>query len=191
MTYRWTRTVPLALLVAASVLAVGCGADRSHERLQHADASSEIPDDPAASHLPPPAHKDADMWPCTSCHDNKDLPADPKRRELKMAHDDIALRHDEKHRWCLDCHDTQNRDVLHLANGSTVSYEESYKLCGQCHGDKYRDWRAGIHGRRTGQWAWNGEKQYLLCVHCHDAHQPRFKPIKPLPPPIPPGRSKP
>ena len=57
--------------------------------------------------------------------------------------------------------------MLRLANGTLVPFEESYRLCGQCHGDKYRDWRAGVHGRRVG--SWNGEKQYLLCVHCHDS----------------------
>ena len=68
-----------------------------------------------------------------------------------------------------------------LANGDLVSFEESYNLCGQCHGTIFRDWKAGIHGKRTGEW--NGRKQYRLCVHCHNPHSPRFKPIKPLPPP--------
>jgi ferredoxin len=65
-------------------------------------------------------------------------------------HDEIVLKHDEEHRWCLDCHDASDRDALHLASGEPVPFEESYRLCGQCHGEKYRDWRAGVHGRRTG-----------------------------------------
>ena len=43
------------------------------------------------------------------------------------------------------------------------------------------DWRAGVHGRRSG--LWNGKKSYLLCVHCHNPHSPRFKPLAPEPPP--------
>ena len=39
------------------------------------------------------------------------------RRELTAMHTDIVLKHDETHRWCLDCHDANNRDVLHLASG--------------------------------------------------------------------------
>jgi hypothetical protein len=192
MVGRGLRAVGVALaVVAPAALSSACGSGHAGEHPPRPVARAEIPDDPAASHLPPPPHKDAEMFPCTSCHDNKDLPVDPTRRELKMAHEEIVLRHDEKHRWCLDCHDATNRDVLHLANGGTVSYEESYRLCGQCHGDKYRDWRAGVHGRRTGQWRWNGEKRYLLCVHCHDAHAPRFAPLKPLPPPERPTRSRP
>ena len=66
-------------------------------------------------------------------------------------HDDIVLQHDEEHRWCLDCHDAADRDLLHLASGERVPFEESYRLCGQCHGEKLRDWRAGVHGRRTGE----------------------------------------
>ena len=44
---------------------------------------------------------------------------------------------------------------------------------------KLRDWKAGIHGRRTGNW--NGQKQYLLCAHCHNPHSPRYPSIKPEP----------
>ena len=82
---------------------------------------------------------------------------------------------------CLDCHDAQNRDRLHLASGEPVAFTASYLLCGQCHGDKLRDWRIGIHGKRTG--SWNGPKKYLLCVHCHNPHSPHFAPLKPMPPP--------
>ena len=71
-------------------------------------------------------------------------------------HDDIVLKHDEEHRWCLDCHDATDRDWLHLASGERVGFDESYRLCGQCHGEKLRDWKAGVHGRRTGEW--NGRK---------------------------------
>ena len=79
---------------------------------------------------------------------------------LVDAHDDIVLRHDEEHRWCLDCHDAANRDRLHLASGELVPFEELYRVCGQCHGEKYRDWRAGVHGRRIGEW--NGTKGVLI-----------------------------
>ena len=134
----------------------------------------------------PPPPLSAGVFPCTDCHD-PEIPVNARRRVLTTAHAEIQLRHDEEHRWCLDCHDAGNRDQLHLAGGELVPFEESYRLCGQCHGDKYRDWRVGVHGRRTGHW--DGEKQYLLCVHCHDSHAPRFKPLEPLPPPEPPRRT--
>lgn len=130
--------------------------------------------------VPPPPFSEG-IFPCSECHNATDLPPNRTRRQLIDAHDDIVLKHDEEQRWCLDCHDTDNRDRLHLASGEPVPFEESYRLCGQCHGEKYRDWRAGVHGRRIGQW--NGAKQYLLCVHCHSPHQPKFKPLAPQPAP--------
>ena len=123
------------------------------------------------------------IFPCSECH--KEMKPNPQRRELKEEHTNIVLNHAQGQRWCLDCHDTYDRDRLHLVNGQRIRFEESYRLCGQCHGDKYRDWKVGVHGKRTGMW--NGEKQYLLCVNCHNPHDPRFKPLAPMPPPVRPG----
>jgi hypothetical protein len=131
---------------------------------------------------PPPFSKG--IYPCSSCH-NSDMPTRPTRRVLKLEHKDIRLHHDEEDRWCLDCHNADKRDVLRSASGAPIPFAESYRLCGQCHGDKYRDWKTGVHGKRTGQW--NGKKQYLLCVNCHNPHSPKFKPIAPMPPPVRPG----
>jgi len=122
---------------------------------------------------PPPFSED--IFPCSSCH--KDLPKNAERRELAF-HDEVQsiFDHDAEHRWCLDCHDLQNRDVLHLTSGAPVEFSSSYLLCGQCHGDKLRDWRLGVHGKRVGQW--NGAKTYFLCVNCHNPHSPRFKGVQ-------------
>jgi len=134
--------------------------------------------------VPPPPFSPG-IYPCSNCHSM--LPLNTTRRELSGFHTDILLRHDEENRWCLDCHDADNRDQLHLASGEPVLFEESYRLCGQCHGEKYRDWRAGVHGRRSGDW--NGHKSYLLCAHCHNPHEPHFQPLEPEPAPIPPGET--
>lgn len=121
-----------------------------------------------------------DIFPCSNCHEG--METNEKFRVVE-AHENIVLKHgDPKERWCLDCHNSKNRDSLHLANGKLVPFEESYRLCGQCHGNVYRDWKSGIHGKRVG--FWNGPKIYLLCVHCHDPHSPHFNPISPLPPPV-------
>lgn len=146
----------------------------------------EAAQEPAPAHfqVPPPPFSEG-VFPCSDCHD-PEIPVNTERRTLELAHQEITLRHDEEHRWCLDCHDAQDRDRLHLASGERIPFEESYRLCGQCHGDKFRDWRAGVHGRRTG--SWSGAKEYLLCVHCHNAHAPAFQPLPPLPPPTPPAQ---
>ncbi len=122
-----------------------------------------------------------DYYPCAeNCHN--DMETNFNVRELKEEHTNINLHHAEQIRWCLDCHDADNRDQLHLQSGEKLDFEHSYRLCGQCHGVKYRDWKSGIHGKRTG--FWNGKKQYLLCVHCHNPHRPKFAPLKPEPAPI-------
>ncbi|MCA9668024.1 MAG: hypothetical protein KC503_20640 [Myxococcales bacterium] len=121
------------------------------------------------------------IFPCTECHDTSDTP-NTKRRVLSDQHEKIKLHHGPRERWCFDCHNPNNRDKLRLASGRLISFTESYKLCGQCHGPKLRDWRVGVHGKRTG--SWRGRKRYLLCAHCHNPHSPRFKPIKPMPPPV-------
>jgi hypothetical protein len=179
--------LPLLSCQSAPGKAAIDGPDPLHsEPLKQAPAEAGLPPNPIALAMhssetfavaKPPISED--MWPCTTCHDGNDV--NRNRRVLKEEHTNIQLHHDEEHRWCLDCHDATNRDYLHLASGVTITFDESYKLCGQCHGDKYRDWRMGVHGKRTGQW--NGEKQYLLCVHCHSPHEPHFKPLKPEAPP--------
>ena len=155
------RTAGLLLLLGASALA---GPPAAQEGLQ----------------VPKPPFSEG-IFPCSSCHDGKSMKPNLKRRELTDMHTDIALNHGPASRWCLDCHDPVDRDRLRLASGERISFEVSYQLCGQCHGDKFRDWRVGVHGKRTGHW--NGPKDYLLCVNCHNPHSPRFKALKPLAPP--------
>ncbi len=129
--------------------------------------------------ITPPPFSDG-IFPCSQCH--AEMETNPERRVLGM-HDEIdaSFSHDKENRWCLDCHYAKNRDFLKLASGKLLDFKESYKLCGQCHGDKYRDWKVGVHGKRTGYW--NGQKLYYLCVNCHNPHSPKFKAIKPLPAP--------
>jgi len=174
------RPILPALLLASLAALAG---DEARPQTPPPLPSAPAPAADERPEVPPPPFSDG-IFPCSSCH--ADLPVDRTRRALTAMHDDIVLRHDEEHRWCLDCHDATDRDWLHLASGERVGFDESYRLCGQCHGEKLRDWRAGVHGRRTGEW--NGHKRYLLCAHCHNPHAPRFKALVPRPAPIPPTR---
>lgn len=182
---KFLRTWSHALATLLALTACACSRHEEAAALHLWEEPLAAVPEPQGFHLPPPPLS-AGVFPCTDCHD-PEIPVNTRRRALTTAHAEIELRHDEEHRWCLDCHDAANRDQLHLASGELVPFEESHRLCGQCHGDKYRDWRVGVHGRRTGNW--DGEKQYLLCVSCHDSHAPRFKPIAPMPAPQPPKRT--
>lgn len=135
--------------------------------------------------VPPPPFSEG-IFPCSQCH--AELKTNPKPRILVDAHTDIEFKHDGENMWCLDCHNADNRDMLHFANETLVDFKESYVLCGQCHGPQLKDWKHGVHGRRTG--FWKGPKEYLLCVHCHDPHSPKYKKLKPEPPPVKPENIK-
>ncbi len=169
----WAATAAALVLLLGAALHAGAQAGSPATAAAKAGADERL-------ELPPPPFTDG-IFPCSGCH--KDRKPDTTRRVLKDMHDDIQLRHDEQHRWCLDCHDANDRDVLHLASGERIPFERSYLLCGQCHGEKLRDWRAGVHGKRTGEWRSDGQKRYLLCAHCHNPHQPRFRALEPKPAP--------
>lgn len=164
---RASRWAALALVVAASPPETR--ADPPHE----AKAPEVPPAEDLVEAAPPPFSPG--IFPCSDCHDGA---VDRTRRPLGF-HEEIQERfeHNRSRRWCLDCHDAEQRDTLHLSSGERIPFTESYALCGQCHYDKYRDWRLGIHGKRVGHW--DGQKTYLLCVNCHDPHSPRIKPIRP------------
>ena len=127
-----------------------------------------------------PSGRSPGNLPCAKCHDYRT--EDRSKRELVKYHTDIQLQHGDKQRWCFDCHDGEK---LRLQNRQVIDFSESYLLCGQCHGTILRDWKAGIHGKRSGSWA--GDKLYRVCASCHDPHQPKFKAIEPKQPPVKPS----
>ena len=172
----------LALLLACAILA---GTPFAAEPDENDAAAGPPPETDLPKYFVPPPPFSEGIFPCSQCH--ADMPVNRKRRRLEF-HENIRLKHAGPRQWCLDCHNPDDRDKLHLIDGTLISFEESYVLCGQCHGTIYRDWKAGVHGKRTGEW--NGKKLYRLCVHCHSPHQPRFKPITPKPPPVRPDEIK-
>lgn len=205
----WALTIKYTQTPTGGTCGPACHAERSYD---HGDRPRSIPfvaltakgqallnadspkptsviapaDGPGSYVVPAPPFTPG-VFPCTGCHDPNQA-VNTVRRVVQKPHQDIQLHHDEENRWCLDCHNAQNRDVLRSASGEPIPFSESYRLCGQCHGLQYRDWKAGVHGKRTGEW--NGQRQYLLCVNCHDPHSPKFKALQPLPPPLRPTAQK-
>jgi hypothetical protein len=186
MKYKKNRKViiPVLLMAFSIVLLWGCQ-QKETDRTQANQAPETAPvkanaEKTSENAIELPPFSDG-IYPCSDCH--KDLTPNPVKRELVDMHDDISAMfdHDKENRWCTDCHDLNNRDYLKLASGKLLDFKESYKLCGQCHGEKLRDWKVGVHGKRTGMW--NGKKEYMLCVHCHNPHSPKFRELTPEPPP--------
>jgi hypothetical protein len=118
-------------------------------------------------------------FPCSRCH--ADRPADVRERTLTEFHTQKILRHGELGGWCYRCHTLADLDQLHLQDGTRVGFDQAYELCGSCHGDKLRDWRAGIHGLTTGFWL--GDRERRSCPACHDPHDPHFPLMTPERPP--------
>ena len=54
--------------------------------------------------------------------------------------------------------------------GQEISFNQPQKLCGKCHGQVYRSWRNGIHGKRIGMWGRGGKKRWWVCTECHNPH---------------------
>lgn len=129
--------------------------------------------------LLPAPEIDDEYLPCADCHGDPDRPTGPAPRELEDEHDEMELAHGDL--WCLHCHDSENPNQLRLADASLVAFEDSWKLCVQCHGKKLPEWRAGVHGKVTGNW--RGDREYVTCVACHAPHSPATKPLKAKPRP--------
>jgi len=135
-------------------------------------------DHPGGIAVVKPREDKLDLMPLcgVACH-NGTTPPPPKDknpRALTM-HDDVVpdalkLQHGRGAIWCLDCHHPTTRNKLIDNFGNPISFNEPQKLCGKCHGDIYRDWRDGIHGKRIGEWASNGKKRWFVCTECHNPH---------------------
>jgi hypothetical protein len=172
------RRISPAPIACALLTLVACSGDPVDRRQAPPDQA------PAQSTwtVEPRSHLIA-TFPCTQCH--RDRTANPTRRALTEFHviRNAELDHGDRSLWCYQCHSVKNIDKLVIANGSLVSFDEADQLCGSCHGDKGRDWRAGIHGSTVGYW--RGPKRRKLCTNCHNPHSPWFPTLAPEPPPAP------
>lgn len=125
---------------------------------------------------------------CMECHRHVD---DPRfdREEIKVEHETIVLNHGNN-RYCLNCHHPENRNAFVDYDGTEIPEADVTLLCAKCHGPKYRDWKAGVHGRQNGYWDPDkGVKTKLRCIQCHDPHAPGYPKIEPLAAPSYPKRS--
>lgn len=172
-------TTGLILFIFNFVLAAGEG-DSLHNELP-GEVPYDKPFEEIVDSLAPMT--EYELYPCTDCHD-EDWETDTEIRELTEPHDETPgnfLNHDSENRWCLDCHSANSRDKLRLINGNLIEFNEYYRVCEQCHKKIVREWKMGVHGKRTG--SWNGEKLRWQCTQCHNPHNPPFKAMEPMPAP--------
>lgn len=132
-----------------------------------------------------------------ACHNGVFPPpveSDAAPRQLTI-HTDIVtdaldLQHGQGGLWCLDCHDAGTRNKFVGNAGELIDFDQPQVLCGKCHGQVYRSWREGVHGKRIGEWASTGKKRWFVCTECHNAHdvqqgarQSGYAELEPEPPP--------
>ncbi len=131
--------------------------------------------------LRPIAHFANRTYPCSACHSK--FRSDTTTRPALYIHRRIVLQHGMNNR-CLNCHHPTNRDALVDDFGREIPYDQPQLVCGKCHGEVYRDWLNGAHGRTNGYWDPRaGPRERRVCDECHDPHHPKFPPQHPAPPP--------
>lgn len=119
--------------------------------------------------------------PCSDCHPVTVDPSTGKpNRQLPndFAGHSIVLQGHEKlgkgDAACLACHGDPAEDPgkLKLADGSLIDITgDVAQVCYKCHQDKYKEWKAGTHGRHQAKCSSSG---------CHDPHTPSYIYADPL-----------
>ena len=170
--------------VAAAV--AGLGERRTADNSEPDFAAPPVTAVALFSGLPPfeviPSKRDAEMHPCTNCHQWVLSNTEPRR--LKAPHDNFELKHGLHGRgkfWCFTCHRNDKELGLKTLEGQPVDFADAYIVCSQCHARQARDWAHGAHGKRVGNW--QGPRQVLNCTACHYQHSPAFDPREPMPGP--------
>lgn len=113
---------------------------------------------------------------CVTCHGP--VP-DPAFAEHPGVDFHTAVEIDHGNLTCNQCH-SEDRSILHLADGAKVPFVEVLRLCAQCHGPQYRDFLHGAHGGMNGYWDLRqGPRIRNNCVDCHTPHSPSIKQVIP------------
>ena len=124
------------------------------------------------------------FYPCTSCHPVGEIPGTEKaNRPLPggfQGHSIVLVGHDKLgvgHAACPVCHDDMMRDPgkLKAIDGSLVDIKtgDVSLVCYRCHSAKYKEFKAGTHGRHMPS---------CVAAGCHDAHTPGYIYASPLMP---------
>lgn len=115
------------------------------------------------------------FYPCTKCHPVGGTPAAARPNRFEKHQIKLEI-HDKLGRGkaaCLVCHDDPNSNpgMLKLIDGSLVDITgDVSRVCYRCHEDKYKEWKAGVHGKEP----------RCTTAGCHDPHTPGWIAIDPL-----------
>lgn len=184
-------SLPLALALLLPVLALvlttgGCKQSGEAGELYVRELSGEVFDTvPVHGEFAPLRNRRTGfVYRCSECHADFSKPG--RRGQSESEHVEITKRFNHgMNTGCMNCHHSENRNAYVDHDGSPISAATPARLCAKCHGPLYREWQMGTHGRQNGYWdVSKGTRTKLLCVQCHDPHDPAFKPMQPDPAPI-------
>lgn len=121
---------------------------------------------------------------CTECHN--DFTSARRQNPDVPEHASLAAHFDHgMNTLCVNCHHPTDRNSYVDYEGNPIPSTGPARLCAKCHGPTYREWEIGIHGRQNGSWQRdNPARTKLLCIQCHDPHNPKFAPMAADPPTI-------
>lgn len=175
-----------ASLLCLLLMAVGCNKPNHPEfvAVQSAPASGELYADEISPVEPPKrvtiVHASGESTvACGTCHATREPQiSNNSSDDLDEFHAGLTFAHGAL--TCLACHNGDDYDTLHLADGRSLPFTEVRTLCAQCHGPQYRDYLGGSHGGGSGYWDnRRGPLKRNDCVHCHDPHSPAFPKMTP------------
>lgn len=115
---------------------------------------------------------------CATCHSVRPPNRQNRAEDLDEFHQGMSLSHGNL--GCYACHNPQDANQLHLADGTAVAYQDVMTLCSQCHGAQATAFEKGAHGGMNGFWdLTRGPQQRNNCIDCHQPHHPQFPKMTP------------
>ena len=137
---------------------------------------------PATAHAGQASSGELFFYPCTTCHPVTMVPGPTPGTEIPSrplpngmtGHTIVLEGHDklgspaDPGTACLACHDdpARNPGKLIIAGGGFVDIKGDVALvCYRCHEAKYKEFKAGTHGRH---------QPSCVAAGCHDPHTPQY-----------------
>lgn len=120
---------------------------------------------------------------CSFCHIKKDRFFAKKSTALKLEHEGISHKHGKREMSCHMCHDINNHNYLIQTKGLQASFSNPSPVCARCHQERFRDWKRGLHGKRSGGWLVQTKTQFN-CIDCHQPHSVKFPTMQTIEDPI-------
>jgi hypothetical protein len=110
---------------------------------------------------------------CHLCHTKKARLFGKSAGTTDLEHPGISPAHGKREISCHSCHDINNHNYLIKSRSLPATFEDSSPVCANCHRERFRDWKRGLHGKRSGGWAL--PKTQYQCIDCHAPHHVSFE----------------